>query len=144
VTEVYTLLLARLNLPLCAFLLMACLAQRLVISCVGLLIFCVGSGEALWVAMNFVRPRLYFDINSSVLIKRYISVSPRLQLYYYIIAIFSNMTAFLSLYGRATTMRLLVSHHPPAPNFFQQHVASLFLYLHEISIVLQNLVLLAC
>jgi len=41
----------------------------------------------------------------------------------------------------ATTMRLLVSHHPPAPNFFQQHAASLFSCLHMINIVLQNLVL---
>ena len=45
---------------------------------------------------------------------------------------------------KATTMKLLVSHHPPAPNFFQQHAASLFSYLHMISIVLQNLVLLGC
>ena len=44
----------------------------------------------------------------------------------------------------ATKMRLLVSHQQPAPNFFQQHAASLFSYLHIISIVLQNLVLLGC
>ena len=40
----------------------------------------------------------------------------------------------------ATTMRLFVSHHSPAPNFFQQYAVSSILYLYMISIALQNLV----
>ena len=34
---------------------------------------------------------------------------------------------------KATTMRLLVSHQPPASHFCQPHVHSLFYYLHVIA-----------
>ena len=37
--------------------------------------------------------------------------------------------------NQATTMRLLVSHQPPASYFCQPHVHSLFYYLHLIAII---------
>ena len=71
---------------LCAFLLMVCWAQRLVILCTDLLMFCVGSGRS---PTSFVKARLSFAILSASMlcvrgarVKWKTSVHPLMKLYY--------------------------------------------------------------